>query len=147
MYNVPSAAVAEIESGAASCVVARQGEILHRGAGPGVRPLLALYDSAEGRALLLGADVADKIIGKGAAVILGLAGAGSVYGRVMSQAACDWLDSLAIPYQYGALVPVIQNRAGDGLCPIEASVLDAQDAQAGLAAIRETVARLMAQKG
>ncbi len=145
MYNVPPAAVAEIEAEAASCVVARGGQIIHRDKGPGVRPLLALLNTESGRALLKDADVADKVIGKGAAMILSLAGAGSVYGRVMSQTACDWLDARGIPYRCGEWVPVIHNRAGNGLCPIEASVENIHNAQEGLAAISATVAALMAK--
>lgn len=139
-------AAAEIERGECTCVLVKDGEIVHRAEGRGVKPLLQLYKDAEGRQLLKGAAVVDKIIGKAAAMILALAGAGYVYGCTMSLAAVEYMNGLGLPHGFGKEVPRIVNRAGDGLCPIESSVLELDDAREGYERILATVEKLMAQQ-
>lgn len=136
----------EIQGGGCTCVVIRDGDILWRGEGRGVAPIRRLYESGEGRALLAGALLADKIIGKAAAMLLVLAGVQAVFGETMSEAAKAYLDAAGLPCGYGRLVPYIQNRAGDGLCPIEQAVLPIEDPEAGYRAILQTIEKLMAKQ-
>ncbi len=135
----------EIQAGVCSCVVIRGGAVLWQGEGRGVKPIKQLYESAEGRALLAGALLADKIVGKAAAMLLVLAGVRYAYGETMSQAALDYLQERGIPCGYGRLVPFIQNRDGSGLCPMEQAVLAIEEPKAGYEAIVKTIKRLMAQ--
>ena len=101
-----------------SCVLLRDGKIIHRADGRGVTPLLALYDEAPGT--FRDATVVDRVIGKGASVIL-------VHG--IETACAD-------------LTPVIYNRAETGMCPIERAVLGIDELGAGLEAIRTTTLAL-----
>ncbi|MDR2687261.1 MAG: DUF1893 domain-containing protein, partial [Oscillospiraceae bacterium] len=69
--------------------------------------------------LLRGARVADKVIGKAAALLFAYGGARSVWAARMSEAARDFLQAAGIAFGYDELVPAILNRDGTGLCPME----------------------------
>lgn len=135
-------AIALIAQGRYTCLVLREGTVALAMRGVGVKPLVFAYNG--GRSLLQGAQVADKVIGKAAAVIAVLGGAGQVYGQVMSQSAVDYLTRHQIPFSYGQLVPAIRNRADTGLCPLEESVVGIEDPAEGFAAIQQRIAQLMA---
>lgn len=135
-------AKALLSAGAATCVLLKNGSILHQTAGPGVSPLLRLY--LETPDLLRGAVVVDKIIGKAAAMLLHLGGAAAIHTVAMSAPAKEYLEAQGIPFTYERCVDVIKNRTRDGICPIERSVLEVDDAEAGLAIIQETLQSLRA---
>lgn len=106
--------------------------------GSSVRPLYRLYTAYKEE--LLCAAVADRVIGKAAAAILCAAGASEVYGFVMSRGGRDMLRQYGIPAAYAKLVPYIENRRGDGMCPMEETVDSAADA----AECVERIARFIA---
>ena len=105
----------------------------------GVAPLLELLDS---KADYSGFSAADKVVGKGAAFLYVLLAVRCVYAAVISESAREVLERAGIPVEYERCVPYIQNRAGDGRCPIEQAVLDESDAAAALARIRARLAAL-----
>lgn len=70
--------------------------------------------------LLRGASVADKVVGKGAAALMAAARIKRVYADVISQPALHLLNAEGIDAEYATLVPHIINRAGTGMCPLEA---------------------------
>ena len=87
----------------------------------GIRPpLLWLREKPE---ILRGADVADKVIGKAAALLFAYGGVRSVWAARMSEAARDFLQAAGIIIDYDELVPAILNRDGTGLCPMEQKVI------------------------
>ncbi len=137
-------AVDAIRAGKADCVLLYPDKEPMLCTGRGVKPLLQLLNTQPDA--LAGALLVDKIIGKAAAMLAALGGVQAVYALTASQAALAWLDSRSIPNRALETVPMIINRTGDGLCPLEQSVLDIDDEQAGLEAIKATVARLMARK-
>lgn len=124
----------------ASCVICREGVILYEGKGRGVAPLLSAYHTDA--SLFHGAFVYDTVIGKAAACLLVLGGASGAYGELMSESALTFLRAHGIEAQYAELAPHIRNRRGDGLCPMEEAVLEAQSAQEGYARLLEAVRRL-----
>jgi hypothetical protein len=134
-------AIRMIKEEKASCVVIKNNAILHSKSGPGVAPLISLYENNP--ELLKEAFVVDKVIGKAAAMMTVLGGATRVYGIVMSTAAQAYLEKHGIIAEYGRCVEVISNRTGDGLCPLEKSVLDIEDAEAGYPILKETIRKLM----
>ena len=131
-----------LQQGNYSCV-ASKGVILFAVRGIGVKPLLAAYESYPNS--LHDAFIADKVIGKAAAILVFLGGVREVYGQVMSQAADQFLTERGVPHSCGQLVPFIENRTRNGVCPIEQSVLSVSDPVEGLAAMRATIAQLMAR--
>jgi len=134
-----------IQTKEATCVVIQGGVIVRTAEGPGISPLLRLFD--EEPDVLRDAVVADKIIGKAAAMILVLAGARMVYGEVMSAAGLDYLHKHQVQAVYGRCVDVIHNRARNGICPIESSVLTSEDAVEGVRNIRRRVGELRRAAG
>ena len=115
-----------------SCVL-RNGEI-YTFERRGVEDLYAL--------LLLGADVADKVVGKGAAALMVLGRVRRVYADVLSEPAYGLLFQAGISVSYGRLVSAIRNRAGNGWCPVETLCRDKETAEECLPLIAGFVERL-----
>lgn len=136
--------VAALRQGYA-CAFVRDGR-LYTSKASGIRPLLDWL--AEDPHCFRGACVADKILGKAAALLLLQGGlgeaAGEVYGEVLSEAAAGVLDQHGIRYTCGEKVPCIRNRRGDGVCPMEQRVWDIDDPAAGYAALLDAVASMRA---
>lgn len=87
--------------------------------------------------------VADKVIGKAAALMLVLSKAKAVHGVVMSETAVKVLEEHGIVYTYDTLVPFIENRTKTGACPLEKCVENICDPTIAFDAIEETIAELM----
>lgn len=102
-----------------SCVV-YSGETFHISDESGIRPLISWL--MEPVSPLSQAAVADKIVGRAAALLFVYAHVKAVYGQVMSEKAAAVLENAGIPYAYGKAVPYIMNRRGDGMCPMEQKV-------------------------
>lgn len=86
---------------------------------------------------LTGTSCADKVVGKAAALLMQKAGVATLYAGIISEPATKVLTDAGIEYEYGTLVPRIQNRKGDGLCPMESAVMDISDADEAYAVLRE----------
>ncbi len=119
--------------------VACKGESTYRSIDRGVTPLIVWLDSNTD---MMGYSVADKVVGKGAALLYCLLGVRRVYGRVMSVAAMKVLRSNGIEATWGALAESIMNRKKTGNCPIEAATASVDDPAEALEVIRETLKAL-----
>lgn len=106
----------------------------------GIAPLLTLLEQEP--EALAGAAVADRIIGKAAAMLCAAGGVAAVYGEVMSEAGLAMLKAQGIPAEYGTLVKEIRNRTDTGLCPMEQTVLDLEAPEQAAPALRRTLDRL-----
>lgn len=131
--ELPSA----LQSGDATIVLKRNGEILFSQFGRGIAPALTLLDAHP--TLLRGAEVYDTIIGKAAASLFILGGAAFVWGQTMSQSAKSLLERYGIPCACKILTPEIINRQGTGLCPFEQAVLCLETPEECLPVIRATL--------
>ena len=105
----------------------------------GIHPLLDLLDNNTN---VEGFDVADKVVGKAAAYLYCLLRIGSLYARVISIPALHVLVNAGIPVEYDQLVQAIQNRTGDGFCPLENAVWDINEPQEALSIVRHTLAQM-----
>lgn len=106
----------------------------------GIRPMTdTLRDCPE---VLRGAYIADRIIGKAAAMLAAAGGAKAVYGEVMSETGLKMLQDHGIEAQYGMLTPAIRNRENTGLCPMEQTVQSLDDPKDALPALLQTIDRL-----
>jgi len=121
-----------------TCVIAGDGLLLISDR-TGISPML---DHLQEGTDLTGCAVADKIVGKAAAMLFTLAGIREVYADVLSEAGKAFLEEAGIPVVWGQLTPMIVNRAGTGMCPMEETVLNLEDPSAAYAALLETRARL-----
>lgn len=115
-----------------TCVV-RQGAVCHTSRQRGVKPLVQWLEEGLN---VRGFSAADRVIGKATAYLYVLLGVREVYALVISRPAREVLEKNGISCVYGRLVENIINRKGDGICPFEAAVMDAQDPQDAYRAIR-----------
>lgn len=91
----------------------------------GVKPLLHLLTEKKG--FLKGASVADKVIGKAAALLMVLGEIKEVHTLIISEPAIKVFEKYNIPCFYDKKVDRIVNRTGDGLCPMETLCLDVEE--------------------
>ncbi len=91
---------------------------------------------------LRGAMIADKVVGKGAAVLMTAGGVRWVYADVISQSALELLLTHNIEAEYGRVVPNIINRAGTDICPVERLCMQCDDIAEALKLIDEFIEKM-----
>lgn len=106
----------------------------------GVKPLLFLLK--EKKELLKGASVADKVIGKAAALLMVLGEIKEVHTLIISEPAIKVFEKHNIPCFYDKKVDRIVNRTGGGLCPMESLCLDIDDPLEALTRIIEKISNM-----
>lgn len=109
----------------------------------GISPLYELVGKVPA-----GAVFADLIVGKAAAMLYLLLRPAAVYGETMTKAAHSLLQAHGIDVSFGGeLVPCIVNRAGTGLCPMEAAVEFLDEPSRAYEAIGRTLEALKSGSG
>ncbi len=116
---------------------------LHTSSKKGIAPIMEVL--ATDPKFLQGALVADRVIGKAAAMLLVKAGIWELYAEVISEHARMFLEVHNIPITYSKVVPYIINRKGDGMCPMESTVLDMKNVNEAYVALQKKVAELQAK--
>ena len=122
--------------GAARCVVYNESGI-HTSSERGVAPMLLWLE--EDPEFLRGASVADKIVGRAAAMIMVYAGVKEVFASVISNGAIDLFREYGIEYSYSMTAIAISNRRGDGICPMERLVAPIKDPKTAYETLRNKV--------
>lgn len=131
-------AKAHLREGGFTCVLCRD-EAMYTATARGVKPLLTFLDDGVD---LNGFSAADKVVGKGAAILYALLGVTAVYAPVISRGAWEILQAHGILTEYDTMADAIRNRAGTGMCPIESALGDVRDPQEALGIIRDTLRKL-----
>lgn len=108
----------------------------------GISPMLDFINQGVN---LNGFSVADRIVGKAAAMLFCYAGIEEVHAVVLSQSGLNFLTSKGIKVTYDKLVDNIINRTNTGLCPMEQTVKDIDDLELALEALKNKVAQLRSQ--
>lgn len=98
-------------------VLVKNGEVLLESAARGIAPILNAFK--ENRGELLGGSVADRVIGRTAALLLLECGVDTLYTDLISKGAVELLEDKLSELKYGKCVEYILNRTQDDLCPIE----------------------------
>ncbi|MDR7869684.1 MAG: DUF1893 domain-containing protein [Tissierellaceae bacterium] len=98
-------------------VLARENETLLESSGRGIKPIFDAY--RDHKESLKGGAVADRVIGKAASMFLIEGEIKSLYTDLISDVAYDLLTSNDIEVEYLKKVPMILNRTGDDICPME----------------------------
>lgn len=91
------------------------------------RGIKAMLDLINNEIDLTGFSVADKVVGKGAAVLFIYSKVKEIYTKVISVPALEILIKYNIKVSYDKLVENIINRKGDDICPMEKAVLNVND--------------------
>jgi len=138
MERVPQDVDIAIEAvrNGASIAIAKGGRLLASRHGHTVRPLIEVLGEIGNESK--GAAVADKVLGRAAALVIANgSGVSAVHGVVMSVHGREALESAGIAYSFDRLVEFIADRTGEDMCPIEQMSLRFRDPVAFVAAIRE----------
>lgn len=88
----------------------------------GVSPLIKLLK--EDKLQLQDSIIADKVVGKAAALLMIFGGVKEVYTPIISKPAIKVFNINNVKINYNKEVDRIINRKGDGLCPMETLCLD-----------------------
>lgn len=103
--------------------VCRNKENIYTSEKKGIAPIMDILN--DNPKLLKGAEIADRVIGKAAALLLVKGGITSLYTEVISEHALNvFKDYRNINVSYNKKVPYIINRTKDGMCPMEKAVLN-----------------------
>lgn len=100
----------------------------------GVAPIVDKFD--EDSEFFKGACVADKVIGKAAAMLLVKYGVKEIYAEVISDHAVNFLADKNVSLTYNVRVEYIINRTKTDMCPMEKTVLNISDETEGEQMIR-----------
>lgn len=131
-----------LKNSESTCVLFKDG-VTHTSTKRGVAPLVDwLINGIDIR----GFSVADKIVGKAAALLFVLGGVKEVYTPVISKSAVDVLSRHGIYAEYDTVVQKIINRASTGTCPMELAVANINDPNDALKAIQYTMTLLMSKE-
>jgi len=98
-------------------VLVKDGKILSKKTSRGIRPVVELVEEFGNK--LQGCVLADKVIGKAAAMICAAHRIEAVFAKVISMEAKRLLDESSIEVDYEKIVPYILNRNKNGKCPME----------------------------
>ena len=121
-----------------TCVLCRD-DLVYTTTQRGVRPLIDWLESGQDT---WGFSVADKVVGKAAALLYCLLGVRRVHGNVMSDAAVKVLRRNGIEVYWDRLTEGIRNRADTGPCPLESATTHIDDPEEALPVILATLKSL-----
>ncbi len=113
-----------------SLAIVKEGIVLARKNGNWVNPIVEAFDKL--REKMHGSSVADRVIGKAAAVICIYAGAKEVYTPLISEPGKLALEKASIKAEYENIIPGILNPNKTGLCLAEEKLIDVDDPLAGM---------------
>ena len=117
-----------------TCVLVKGDKILISNE-TGIKPMMKYISKGIN---LNGFSVADKIVGKAAAMLFRKAGK-EVFAEVLSESALSFLNREKIKVTYNTLTEKIINRDKTGICPMEETVLNVDDFEKGYQALKEKI--------
>lgn len=91
----------------------------------GIAPIVELIDAEP--EFLNGAGVADKVIGKAAAMLLNAYGVKNISTPLAGEKAVEYLSGKSVIFEYESTAGYIINRDGTDMCPMEKTVFDVND--------------------
>ncbi|MDR1754672.1 MAG: DUF1893 domain-containing protein [Eubacterium sp.] len=95
----------------------------------GIAPVLSLLRTD--KSLLERASVSDRVIGKAAALLFAYGRVSEIYAGIISEPALETLKKHNIYVVFDEKTQFIKNRSGEGLCPMEASVMFVESPERG----------------
>lgn len=121
-----------------SCVICK-GDRLFSFFGRGVSDLLKVLETEP--AILKGAFVADKVVGKAAAALMIAGGVAGIHAVIISRPALDLLNRYNVKVVFETLSEHIINRSGTDWCPLERLCFGSDDAAECVSIIKGFVYR------
>lgn len=106
-------------------VVVKDGQVIFKSKDKGIKPIFIL--ATEMREEAKGAILADRVIGKGAAVLSGYIGIKEIYSELISEVGVKVLEDYKIPHSMNGSCKYIKNRDKTDYCPIEKISMNIED--------------------
>jgi len=128
-----------------SLVIVKDGKTIFCLNSPGIDGILQAIEKF-GKALH-GASVADKVIGKAAALLLAYSHIAKAYAVTLSRRGLRTLGRHGIPVEYDLLVPEILDRKGREICPFEKFVLKIESPNQAFEELKKYVESLKKKRG
>ena len=120
-----------------SVVVVKNGSILTKKQGNGIKPILEAIEELGQD--MRGSIIGDRILGKASALLCVYAKASGVYSKQATKTAIAVLIRAGIPGQTDEMIPYIKNRRGDGLCPFEKMLSDTDSPEDAYGILKKTL--------
>ena len=105
-----------------SIVVVRNGIVLTKKQGNGIKPFLETIDELGQK--MNGSTIGDRILGKASALLCVYSKVANVYSPQSTKSALAVLIRAGIPGQTDEMIPYIKNRYGNDICPFEKMLLN-----------------------
>lgn len=118
-------AIKTLEEKDLTLAAVKDGKIIFESYDRGIKPMYIL--ATEKRVLAKGSVIADKVIGKGAALLCAHMGIKRIYTKLISLSAREVLTRYNIEYKFENCCEYIKNRDQTGSCPIEEIATDIDD--------------------
>ena len=116
-------------------IVIKNGQVVFKSKDRGIKPMYIL--ATEMKELSKDGSLADRVIGKGAALLCGYIGIKEVYTDLISEGGINTLEKYKIPYTMEKSCLYVKNREQTGYCPIEKLSLDIDNPEILLYKIKE----------
>lgn len=108
-----------------SLVVVKDGDVIYRSTDRGIKPMYDITNQMKEK--VFQSTIADKVIGKGAALLCANLNIAEVYGGLISKAGMETLEKNNISYEYDESCEYIKNRDETDYCPIEKLSMGVED--------------------
>jgi hypothetical protein len=115
-------------------IIWKRNEIVFRSASKGIRPHLEAIDKL-GKSVLKGCVIADKIVGRAAALLILYSAPKAVHAGVITAKAKELLETGGVLVFNGTEVAAIKEKDGRIYCPFEAMVQEISDPDEAYSAI------------
>ncbi|CCQ96796.1 conserved hypothetical protein [[Clostridium] ultunense Esp] len=114
--------------------VVKDGNLIFKSHDKGIKPMYTL--ATQMVEMTKGSSIADKVIGRGAAMLCDSLYVKEVYGKLISDNAIEVLKKSGIIFSYGNICDYIKNRDGTDICPIEKIALQSENSEVLLSKIK-----------
>jgi len=111
-----------------SLVITKNGSVVFETKLQGISGFLEAIEKF-GRKSLHGCFVADKVVGRAAALLCVYCGVRAVYAVVLSKGGREVLEENRVTLEFGNLVPNVLNQRKTDVCPFEKVVADISNAE------------------
>lgn len=115
--------------------VVKDGDLIFKSHDRGIKPMYTL--ATEMLDITRESSIADKVIGKGAAMLCEYIGIKEVYGQLISDTGLEILEASNITYSYKKKCSYIKNRDETDMCPIEKMAIQVKNTEELLNRIME----------
>lgn len=125
-----------------TCVLVKGEEVITSDKS-GIAPIMELIESGKD---LNGFSVADRIVGKAAAMLFKKVGISEVFAVVISEPAKEYLKKNGLNFEFSISTNYIMNRTETGMCPMEETVKTIENFEDAYIALKEKLKELKNEK-